>query len=80
VRQGETWRVGAEFGQSQDDLTGLEGSSWLVGASRRIDESLAVGLAWTSADIDRPVSLAAPVGHEKARNEGLVVELSVGKW
>lgn len=80
VRQGETWRFGVEAGWSTDDLGRIEGSSWLVGLSRKVNDNVRLGLAWVDAEADLPVSLGTLFGHTNARNDGLVVELSVGKW
>ncbi|MDP3494630.1 MAG: porin, partial [Hyphomonadaceae bacterium] len=55
VHQIGEWRFGVEGGWAEDRLTGVDGSSWLVGASRQINDNLDIGLAWTSADADIPV-------------------------
>jgi predicted porin len=77
VRQGDEWRIGAEAGWSEDQLGKIEGASWLVGASRKINENVDLGLAWTSAEADLPVLLGPIPGHTNARNDGLIVELTV---
>jgi hypothetical protein len=77
VRQGDKWRFGIEGGWSEDRLTGTEGASWLVGASRKVNEHVDLGLAWTSAEADLPVLLGPSVSHTNARNDGLVLELTV---
>jgi len=71
------WRVGVEGGWAEDRLTGIEGASWLVGASRKINENIEVGVAWTSADADLPVLSGLSVSHTNASNDGLVLELTV---
>lgn len=77
VHQLGEWRVGVEGGWAEDRLTGIEGASWLVGASRKINENIDVGVAWTSADADLPVLSGLSVSHTNASNDGLVVELTV---
>ena len=77
VHQGDEWRFGIEGGWSEDSLSGTEGASWLVGASRKITEHLDLGVAWTSAEADLPVLLGPSASHRNARNEGLVFELTV---
>jgi hypothetical protein len=77
VRQGDEWRLGLEAGWSEDQLSGLEGASWLVGASRKINEHVDLGLAWTSAEADLPVLLGPSLSHTNARNDGLILELTV---
>lgn len=77
VRQMAGWRLGAEAGWAEDGLTGLEGSSWLVGAGFEISHNLDLGVAWTSADADIPVPAGLSVGHRNASNGGLLFELSV---
>ena len=77
VRQGDKWRIGIEGGWSEDRLTGTEGASWLVGASRKINEHFDLGLAWTSAEADLPVLLGPSLSHTNVRNDGLVLELTV---
>ena len=71
------WRVGVEGGWAEDGLTGIEGASWLVGASRKINENIDAGVAWTSADVDLPVLSGLSVSHTNASNDGLVFELTV---
>ncbi len=77
VHQGDEWRFGIEGGWAEDRLTGIEGASWLVGASRKITDNLDLGVAWTSADADLPVLLSPSVSHTNASNDGLVIELTV---
>ncbi|HVY89000.1 MAG TPA: porin, partial [Hyphomonadaceae bacterium] len=77
VHQGSEWRIGVEGGRSKNRLTGLEGTSWLVGASRKINQHLDVGVAWTSAAADLPVLIGPSAGHTNASNGGLVLELTV---
>jgi hypothetical protein len=77
VRQGSEWRVGIEGGWSEDQLTGIEGASWLLGASRRINDHLDLGLAWASSEAELLLLSGPSVGHTNARNNGLVVELTV---
>jgi hypothetical protein len=77
VRQAGDWRLGLEGGWAQDGLTGVEGASWLVGISRKINDNVDLGLAWVSADADMPVPLGPSVSHTNASNDGLVVELTV---
>lgn len=77
VHQLGEWRVGIEGGWAEDRLTGIEGASWLVGASRQINENIDIGAAWTSADADLPVLSGLSVSHRNASNDGLVFELSV---
>ena len=77
VHQAGEWRFGIEGGWAEDRLNQVEGSSWLVGASRRITDNIEVGAAWTSADADIPVLLSPSVSHINASNDGLVLELTV---
>jgi hypothetical protein len=77
VHDSGEWRVGVEGGWAEDRLTGIEGASWLVGASRKINENVDLGVAWTSADADMPVLLGPGISHTNASNDGLVVELTV---
>jgi hypothetical protein len=79
VRQGDTWRIGLEGGWAQDDLTRTEGASWLVGARRKINERVDVGLAWSSAAADLPLADISGFRHTNVRNDGLVLELTVRK-
>lgn len=77
VHQGEKWRIGVEGGRARDKLTLTEGSTWLIGASRKVNDHADVGLAWTSAGADLPVSDLSGFRHTNARNDGLILELSV---
>lgn len=77
VRQGDKWRLGAEIAWAEDDLNRQEGMSWLVGARRAVNEKVDVGVAWTSAEADLPLSSATGFGRINARNGGLIIELSV---
>jgi hypothetical protein len=79
VRQGDKWRFGVEGGWASDDLTHTEGSSWLIGASRKINDRVDVGLAWSSAAADLPISDVSGFRHRNASNGGLVLELTVRK-
>jgi predicted porin len=77
VHQSGEWRVGIEGGWAEDRLNGIEGASWLVGVSRKINENVDLGVAWSSAEADLPVLLGPSLSHTNASNDGLVVELSV---
>lgn len=77
VRESGEWRIGIEGGWAEGRLTGTEGASWLVGASRKINDNLDLGLAWTSAEADLPVLIGPSRSRTKAANDGLVVELTV---
>lgn len=77
VRQGDEWRIGVEAGWSEDRLNRTEGASWLAGVSRKINEHADLGLAWTSAEADLPVLLGPTFSHTNARNNGLILELTV---
>ena len=77
VKDVDGWRFGAEAGWSEDSLSGLEGKSWLVGVSRDISHNVTLGLGWTAADADIPIPVGLGVGHKNARNDGLLLELSV---
>jgi hypothetical protein len=77
VRQGSEWRFGIEAGWSEDRLTGIEGASWLVGASRKINDRVDLGIAWTASDTDFLLLAGPSVGHTNASNNGLVLELTV---
>lgn len=77
VHQSGEWRVGIEGGWAEDRLSGIEGASWLVGASRKITDNLELGVAWSAADADLPVLMSPSGSHINASNDGLVVELSV---
>jgi hypothetical protein len=79
VWQGEKWRFGLEAADAHDDLATTEGISWLAGASRKLNDWVDVGVAWTSAEADIPSLGPAGFGHINASNSGLVVELSVHK-
>lgn len=71
------WRLGVEGGWAKDGLTGIEGSSWLVGVSRHVNAFVDLGVAWTQAEADLPVVLGPSLSHTNAGNDGLVVELTV---
>lgn len=77
VWQGDTWRIGAEGGWAEDRLTGIEGASYLVGASRKLTAQINLGAAYVVADADLPLASAGAFGHTNARNGGFVLELSV---
>jgi hypothetical protein len=75
-QQGE-WRIGVEAGWASDDLTATEGMSWLAGVGWDVNEHVNLGVAWAHSDADLPVAAGPPLSHTKARNDGLLVELSV---
>jgi hypothetical protein len=77
VHQAGEWRIGIEGGWAEDQLSGTEGASWLVGASRKINDNLDLGLAWTSAEADVPVLIGPSRSDTNAENDGLVVELTI---
>jgi hypothetical protein len=77
VRQGSEWRVGIEGGWAEDQLTGIEGASWLIGASKKLNDHVDLGLAWTSSEADLLLLSGPSVGHTNARNNGIVLELTV---
>lgn len=77
VRQVGDWRFGLEAGWAEDQLTTIEGSSWLVGASKKISEHADLGVAWTSGDAEIPVLQGIGLGHTNAGNQGLLLELTV---
>jgi len=77
VHQGDTWRFGIEGGWSKDKLTGIEGASWLAGASRKINDSLTAGVGWMQGAADLPIPAGLGLGHTNARNDGLIFELTV---
>jgi hypothetical protein len=77
VRESGEWRVGIEGGWSKDQLTRTKGVSWLVGASRRINDNVDLGVAWASAEADLPVLIGPSPSHTNAGNDGLLVELTV---
>jgi hypothetical protein len=51
--------------------------SWLIGASRKINDHADLGIAWTSGDADIPVLQGIGLGRTNAGNDGLVLELTV---
>lgn len=77
VHQGSEWRIGIEGGWAEDQLTGIEGASWLIGASKKLNEHVDLGVAWSSAQADLPVLIPPIVSHTNASNDGLVLELTV---
>ncbi len=77
VHESGAWRLGIEGGWAEDQLTGIEGASWLVGASRKINDNMDLGLAWTSAEADLPVLIGPSRSLTNARNDGLVLELTL---
>ncbi len=77
VHDSGEWRIGVEGGWAEDRLTGIEGASWLVGASRHINAFVDLGVAWTQAEADLPVLFGPTLSHTNASNDGLVVELTV---
>ncbi|HEV7693588.1 MAG TPA: porin [Hyphomonadaceae bacterium] len=77
VRRMGDWRIGAELGNSTDDLNGVEGTSWLVGATYTLMKNVDLGGALVSSVANVPVLLPSGSGHTEASNEGLVIELTV---
>jgi predicted porin len=77
VHDSGEWRLGVEAGWAEDRLTGIQGSSWLVGASRHINPFIDLGVAWTKAEADMPVLFGPTYSHTNASNDGLVLELTV---
>ncbi|OYW42891.1 MAG: hypothetical protein B7Z38_03510 [Rhodobacterales bacterium 12-64-8] len=77
VHQAGDWRFGVEAGWATDDLTATEGASWLIGVGYDVNEHVNLGLGWASAKADLPVPAGPILGHRNARNDGLLVELSV---
>jgi hypothetical protein len=55
----------------------VEGASWLVGVSHDISENLELGVAWSAAEADIPVTSGISTGHRNASNDGLLVEFTV---
>lgn len=77
VYQAEGWRVGVEAGWAEDDLSVTEGTSWLVGAGWDVNEYVNLGVGWAASETKLPVPAGPVPGHRNARNDGLLVELSV---
>lgn len=77
VHNSEDWRFGVEAGWAEDSLTGIEGASWLVGATRKFNENLDLGIAWVDGQADLPALSGPTYRHINASNEGLIVELTV---
>jgi hypothetical protein len=79
TRQSGDWRVGVEAGWAEDQLTTIEGVSWLVGANKKLNEHADLGVAWISGDAEIPVLQGGAIGlgHTNAGNQGLVFELTV---
>ena len=77
VRQEGDWRFGFEAGWASDELTATEGVSWLAGVGWNVNEHVNLGVAWASSEADLPVAAGPGLGHTNARNDGLLVELSV---
>lgn len=77
VHQAGDWRFGVEAGWATDELTATEGASWLIGVGYDLNEYVNLGLGWASAEADLPVPVGPALGHRNARNDGLLVELSV---
>ena len=77
VHQAGDWRFGVEAGWATDDLTATEGASWLVGIGYDLNEHVNLGLGWASAEADLPIPAGPSLGHRNARNDGLLIELSV---
>jgi hypothetical protein len=71
------WRVGVEAGWSEDQITGLDGTSWLAGVSREFSHNLEVGVGWASSGTDIPVPIGLSRGHTNASNDGLFLEFTV---
>jgi len=77
VREVDGWRFGLEAGWAEDQLLNLKGASWLVGVSRALNPNLDLGIAWSGAEADIPVPSGLSVSHRNARNDGLLLELTV---
>lgn len=77
VHDSDLWRVGLEFGRARDALTGLSGSSWLVGATRHVSPSIDLSLGWSSAAAALPAPAGLGLTRTRARNQGPVIELTV---
>lgn len=77
VHQLGDWRLGIEGGWAEDRLTGIEGASWLAGASYKLTDNVDIGAGWSSAEADIPVRLSPSASHRNASNDGLVLELTV---
>ena len=77
VKDVEGWRFGVEGGWVSDGLLDVEGASWLVGVSHDISENLELGVAWSAAEADIPVTSGINTGHRNASNDGLLVEFTV---
>jgi Gram-negative porin len=77
VHEIDGWRFGVETGWAKDRLLNLEGGSWQVGVSRALTTNLDLGIAWSGAEADIPVPAGFSVGHRNARNDGLLLELTV---
>jgi hypothetical protein len=77
IHDSDEWRIGIEAGWAEDRLTGIEGSSWLAGVTRKINGNIDLGVAWTQAEADMPVLFGPSYSHTNASNDGLVVELTV---
>ena len=71
------WKFGAEVGWSEDKLSRLEGTSWLVGVSREIAHNLEIGVGWASSETNVPVPVGLSPGHTNASNDGPLVEFTV---
>jgi hypothetical protein len=77
VRSSGLWKVGVEAGWAEDQLSTVEGMSWLIGASRKFGDHAEIGVAWTYGDADIPVLQGIGLGRTNAGNDGLVLELTV---
>lgn len=77
THKGELWTFGAEVGTAEDRLGDIKGVSWLIGARRKISDSLDIGLAYASGQADLPVLSGSSQSLTNARNNGLILELSV---
>jgi hypothetical protein len=77
LRRMGDFRLGVEYGMSQDNLSGLEGKSWLVGGGWKFSENLDFGVALTSSAADVSILTPGGNGHTNASNTGIVLELTV---
>lgn len=77
VYQAVGWRMGIETGWAEDQLSATEGTSWLIGAGWDVNEHVNLGVGWAASETDIPVPAGPGLSHINARNDGLLVELSV---
>jgi hypothetical protein len=75
VRETGDWRFGIEAGWARDDLQGIEGTSFLVGARRAFGEHVMLGVGWADSDLESP----AITGVSRSAARGLVLEATVRK-